>query len=203
MNSAWTVGGPATRLADRCSPDTSCAVTGSSPALGTVGVMRVALVSESFLPQVNGVTNTVRHVLDRLVETGHECLLVAPGSGPDHYRGVPVVRVHSAGLPGYRSFALGLPDRRVCAALAGFRPDVVHLASPVALGAVGLRAARRIGAPSVAVYQTDVAGFARRYRVPAAALLDVWVGHLHRRAGTALRPPDRAGRACPGDVTGP
>lgn len=152
--------------------------------------MRVALVSESFLPQVNGVTNTVRHVLDRLVETGHECLLVAPGSGPDHYRGVPVVRVHSAGLPGYRSFALGLPDRRVCAALAGFRPDVVHLASPVALGAVGLRAARRIGAPSVAVYQTDVAGFARRYRVPAAALLDVWVGHLHRRADRTLVPSE-------------
>ena len=152
--------------------------------------MRVALVSESFLPQVNGVTNTVRHVVDRLVETGHECLVVAPGSGPDHYRGVPVVRVRSAGLPGYRSFALGLPDGRVSAALAGFRPDVVHLASPVALGAVGLRAARRIGVPSVAVYQTDVAGFARRYRVPAGALLDAWVGHLHRRADRTLVPSE-------------
>ncbi len=158
--------------------------------LGNVVAMRVALVSESFLPQVNGVTNTVRHVLDRLVETGHECLVVAPGSGPDHYRGVPVVRVRSAGLPGYRSFALGLPDGRVSATLAGFRPDVVHLASPVALGAVGLRAARRIGVPSVAVYQTDVAGFARRYRVPAGALLDAWVGHLHRRADRTLVPSE-------------
>ena len=155
-----------------------------------VGAMRVALVSESFLPQVNGVTNTVRHVVDRLVETGHDCLVVAPGCGPDDYRGVPVERVRSAGLPGYRSFALGLPDRRVSAALVDFRPDVVHLASPVAVGALGLRAARRLGVPTVAVYQTDVAGFARQYGVPAGGLLDAWVGYLHRRADRTLVPSD-------------
>ena len=156
--------------------------------------MRVALVSESFLPQVNGVTNTVRHVVDRLVETGHDCLVVAPGCGPDAYRGVPVERVRSAGLPGYRSFAVGLPDRRVSAALADFRPDVVHLASPVAVGALGLRAARRLGVPTVAVYQTDVAGFARQYGVPAGALLDAWVGHLHSRAGRTLVPSQASWR---------
>ena len=150
--------------------------------------MRVALVSESFLPQVNGVTNTVRHVVDRLVATGHQALVVAPGPGPDHYGPTPVVRVRSASLPGYRSFALGLPDRCVGTALDGFRPDVVHLASPVSLGACGLRAARRLGVPTVAVYQTDLAGFARRYGVPVGGLLDAWVGGLHRRADRTLVP---------------
>ena len=41
--------------------------------------MRVAIVTESFFPHVNGVTNTVRHTVDRLLEAGHEALVVAPG----------------------------------------------------------------------------------------------------------------------------
>jgi phosphatidylinositol alpha 1,6-mannosyltransferase len=72
--------------------------------------------------------------------------------------------------------------------MADFRPDVVHLASPVALGAVGLRAARRLGIPTVAVYQTDVAGFARQYGVPADAVVGRWVGRIHRRATRTLVP---------------
>jgi phosphatidylinositol alpha 1,6-mannosyltransferase len=150
--------------------------------------MRVALVSESFLPSVNGVSNTVRHVVDHLVRLGHEPLVVAPAPGPTSYRGVPVVRARSLGLPGYRSFPVGLPDPSVERALARFRPDLVHLASPIALGAVGLRAARRLGVPVLAVYQTDVAGFARHYGLRADAVVDRWVGRLHRRCDRTLVP---------------
>ena len=120
--------------------------------------MRVAIVSESFLPQVNGVSNTVRHVSGQLLRLGHEPMVIAPGPGPAHHDGVPVVRVRSLGLPGYKSFPLGMPDSAVERAIAQFQPDVVHLASPICLGAVGLRVARRWGIPTVAVYQTDIAG---------------------------------------------
>ncbi len=150
--------------------------------------MRVAIVSESFLPQVNGVSNTVRHVADRLRATGHDVLVIAPGPGPDLHRDVPVVRVRSVGLPGYRSFPVGLPDPLVHRALAEFAPDVVHLASPIMLGAVGLRAARRLGLPTVAVYQTDVGGFARQYGLHAEAAVSGWVGRLHRRCTRTLVP---------------
>jgi phosphatidylinositol alpha 1,6-mannosyltransferase len=150
--------------------------------------MRVAIVSESFLPQVNGVSNTVRHVAHHLVRSGHEPLVIAPGPGPSHHDGIPVVRVRSLGLPGYKSFPLGLPDAAVERALAHFRPDVVHLASPIVLGAVGLRAARRWGIPTVAVYQTDIAGFARHYGVRADLLVDRWVGRIHRRCSRTLVP---------------
>ena len=150
--------------------------------------MKVAIVTESFLPQVNGVTNTVRHCVDRLLDTGHDVLVVAPGPGLRSFRGVPVVRVRSVGLPGYRSVPVGLPDGAVLKALAEFGPDVVHLASPFSLGAVGLRAARRLGVPTVAVYQTDVAGFARQYGLLGDALIDRWVGHLHRRTDRNLAP---------------
>lgn len=150
--------------------------------------MRVAIVTESFLPQVNGVSNTVRHIVDRLLQTGHEPLVVAPGPGLSDYRGVRVVRTRSMALPGYRSFSLGLPDPAVERTLAQFRPDVVHLASPIALGAAGLRAARRLGVPTLAVYQTDIAGFARQYGLPAEAAVARWVGRIHRRADRTLAP---------------
>ncbi len=150
--------------------------------------MRVVLVTESFLPQVNGVSNTVRHTVDRLLDRGHRPLVIAPGPGADHHRGCPVVRIRSFELPRYRTFPVALPDARVERTIRAFAPDVVHLASPIMLGASGLRAARRLGIPSVAVYQTDVAGFARQYGLRADVLLDRWVGHLHRRATRTLAP---------------
>lgn len=150
--------------------------------------MRVAIVTESFLPQVNGVTNSVRHVVDHLVRTGHEAIVVAPGSGPADYEGVPIVRARAVATPVYRSFQVGLPDRAVEGALATFRPDVVHLASPIALGAVGLRAAKRLGIPTVAVYQTDIPGFMRHWGLPGHAPVAKWVGRVHRNADRTLVP---------------
>jgi phosphatidylinositol alpha 1,6-mannosyltransferase len=145
-------------------------------------------VTESFLPQVNGVTNTVRHTVEQLLDTGHEPTVIAPGPGPSRYGGAPVVRVRSMELPRYRTFPLGLPDPAVPRSIEQLRPDLVHLASPVMLGAVGLRAARRLGIPTVAVYQTDIAAFARRYGVRGEAVAGRWVGRIHRRSTRTLVP---------------
>ena len=91
-------------------------------------------------------------------------------------------------MPRHRSFSVGMPDAAVERTLAEFRPDVVHLASPIALGAVGLRAARRLGIPTVAVYQTDIGAFARQYGVRAEGAVGRWVGRIHRRADRNLVP---------------
>jgi phosphatidylinositol alpha 1,6-mannosyltransferase len=154
--------------------------------------MRVAVVTESFLPQVNGVANTVRHVVEHLGRRGHEALVIAPAPGKAEHAGAEVVRVRSVRLPGYRSFPVGLPDPTVLRALERFAPDVVHLASPIALGATGLRAARRLDLPTVGVYQTDVSGFARQYGVRADVVIDRWVGRLHQRMDRTLVPSRRS-----------
>jgi len=131
--------------------------------------LRVLVVSESFLPQVNGVTNSVRRVLEHLGGTGHAAMLVAP-SGPPEYAGAPVRLVRSVSLPSYREFPIGTAARRTLRnVLWAFDPDVVHLASPAWLGLQAAQAALSRSVPVVAVYQTDLIGFAERYPIPGGA----------------------------------
>ncbi|HEX2312383.1 MAG TPA: glycosyltransferase family 1 protein [Thermomonospora sp.] len=151
--------------------------------------MRVAIVTESFLPRINGVTNSVCRVAEQLAARRHEMLIVAPEPAPGHYAGQPVESVPGFCLPFYQSFTVGVPTGRLGAVLRDFAPDVVHLASPFVLGAGGLAAARRLDVPAVAVFQTDMAGFARRYRMGTAVpLVWWWLRRIHGWADRTLVP---------------
>lgn len=166
-----------------------------SPA-GTVGGMRVAIVSETFLPVINGVTNSVMRVVEHLVRCGHQPLVIAPGAVPDTYQGAPVVRLPALDLPVVDSMPVGVPTRRVLTALRDFRPDLVHLAAPVIVGARGLWAARQLGIPTVAVFQTDVAGFADSYGLGFAARTAWrWTRVVHSAADRTLAPSTSAAAA--------
>ena len=147
--------------------------------------MRVAVVTESFLPQVNGVTNSVLRVCEQMRRHGCEVLVVAPGRGPAGYAGARVVRSPSVALPGYAGFRVGRPWPGLGRVLRDFAPDVVHLASPAGLGAQAARVARRLDVPVVAVHQTDLVGFAARYGLPGVERL-VWAGLRPLYAGAAL-----------------
>ncbi|MFE5673349.1 glycosyltransferase [Agromyces sp. NPDC056523] len=158
--------------------------------------MRVALLAESFLPHMNGVTHSLLQVLRHLEHRGHEALVIAPRSGPvDHgLHGARAAFLRSVPLPGYPEVRVTFAGaRRLAAVLADFDPDVVHLASPFVLGWQGVLAAERLDVPSVAVYQTDVPAYAERYRLPGAApALANHVGRLHRRATLTLAPSSAA-----------
>lgn len=149
--------------------------------------MRVAVVSESFLPTVNGVTNSVKKVLDYLAAQGHDAMVIAPSAGsPREYAGFPVYEVPSLA---YRQFPMGLPNPFVQKLIADFKPDVLHAASPFLLGAQAIAAAGRLGVPAVAIFQTDVAGYARRNHLGAATRF-AWrmVRWIHSGAELTLVP---------------
>ncbi len=161
--------------------------------------MRVAIVAESFLPNVNGVTNSVLRVLEHLRRNGHEALVIAPDTPPRQPRadrvhdGIRVHRVPSRMFPRVTSLPLGIPWPRMVGVLRGFDPDVVHLASPALLGWGGVLAARRLGVPSVAVFQTDIAGFAESYGLSVASRAAwAWTRQLHSKADRTLAPSTSA-----------
>lgn len=162
--------------------------------------MKVAIVAESFLPQTNGVVHTVSRILDTVRTRGMDAVVIAPDDPagvPDQVSGVPVRTVSSLPLPGY-------PDVRVASGPVGpverllreFGPDVVHLASPFVLGWRATLAAHFLGLPTVAVYQTDVPGFARRYGISIAERA-LWrrVDDIHSRAALNLVPSRATYRA--------
>ncbi|MGZ4557232.1 MAG: glycosyltransferase family 4 protein [Mycobacteriaceae bacterium] len=152
--------------------------------------MRVAIVTESFLPNINGVTGSVLRVLEHLARTGHETFVVAPGlDGSTEHEGTAVLRMPTVAVPRIASLPIGVPARGLTAALAAFEPDVIHLASPFVLGAAGLASARRLQVPAVAVYQTDVAGFATSYGLGwTARAAWSWTRRIHSQAARTLAP---------------
>jgi phosphatidylinositol alpha 1,6-mannosyltransferase len=158
--------------------------------------VKVAVVSESFLPHINGVTGSVVQVLRHLRRTGHQAMAMAPGNPPAACEGFEVVALPSVGFPGYPQVRVPmLVTGTVARELARFAPDVIHLASPFALGGPVVRAAASLGIPVVAVYQTDVAGFALRYGLTAASNI-AWrrIRSIHERAHITLAPSPTAGR---------
>jgi phosphatidylinositol alpha 1,6-mannosyltransferase len=154
--------------------------------------VRIALVSETFTPAVNGVVNSVRQVADRLAQRGHEPIVIAP-SGTSYRtsagRTIDVRTVPAMVLPGYRELAVARPGADVAAILAEIQPDVVHLASPAVLGWSAVQAAAEQDIPSIAIFQTDLSAFARRYHLGLSTRL-VWsqLRRIHNTADLTLVP---------------
>ena len=129
--------------------------------------MRVAVVTESFLPNVNGVTNSVLRILEHLSASGNQALVIAPAceNMPTEYAGHPVKSVPVIPTQNFlpTGMPMGLPQKRVQHLIDGFTPDVIHLASPFALGSYANKVAKRLNIPTVSIYQTDLGGFAKQY----------------------------------------
>ncbi|MFC9607776.1 glycosyltransferase family 4 protein [Streptomyces niveus] len=182
--------------------------------------MRVVIVTESFPPDVNGVAHCALQTARHLVARGHDPLVIAPASSSAAFAGAgtaspspspadslspsaslrtndsdapcPVVRIPSLPLPGYPQVRVALPSRRVAATLAAHRADLVHLAGPFVLGVRGMAAAARLGIPAVAVYQTDLAGYARTYMGAGEAAAWRRLRAVHSAADRTLAPSSAA-----------
>ncbi|MBF6227624.1 glycosyltransferase family 1 protein [Nocardia abscessus] len=144
---------------------------------------------------MNGVVNSVLRVLEHLDRHGHDALIIAPDTprgqpaAARHYGRFPVHRVPAVMVPKVSSLPVGLPQPGIVSAIEDFDADVVHLASPFLLGAGGLGAALRLDLPTVAVYQTDVAGFAKSYGLGLASRAAWgWTRRIHEGATRTLAP---------------
>ncbi|AQA10340.1 glycosyltransferase family 4 protein [Streptomyces malaysiensis] len=174
--------------------------------------MRVAIVTESFPPDINGVAHCTLQTADHLYRRGHHPLVIAPAGPPggpppaaaggppesqgefDRSHPYPVVRIPSLPLPGYPQVRVALPSRKLAASITSHHSDVVHLASPFVLGARGMTAALRLRIPAVAVYQTDLGSYARTYL--GAGENAAWrrIRAVHTAADRTLAPSTAAAR---------
>ena len=127
--------------------------------------MHVTLVTETYFPQVNGVSRTLGELVRYLRDRGDRVQLIHPDYG-EAADGDQSRTVRSLVLPFYKELFLPLPPfRSVYAAIESFRPDILHIATEATLGLGILRFARKRRLAVVSSFHTNFDQYSNHYRV--------------------------------------
>lgn len=133
--------------------------------------MRVAIISETFLPKVDGIVKVACLLLDHLSQRGIEALVIAPRYGDSaSYNDVQVHSLPSLSFPLYPEARLGFATFALYRDLAAFQPDVAHLFHPVMAGIPAMMMLKWMGAPTVSSFHLDYARLAPQFRLGAVDL---------------------------------
>jgi glycosyltransferase involved in cell wall biosynthesis len=128
--------------------------------------MRVAIITENFLPKLDGVTRTLAKLLSHLEASGHRALLLGPHCGMREYAGAEIVGTAGIPLPFYPELKVNFFRPLFIRRLREFQPDIVHVVDPVVLGAAGVAVARLLRRPLVSSYHTNLAAYCRHFGFP-------------------------------------
>ena len=130
--------------------------------------MRIAYFTDTYLPQINGVSNTLKKVGDYLNDRDIKHMFFAPHFNekqinPDNS---PVARFKSISLPFYPECRLAIPSyANLCRIADKFKPDIIHLTDPFGIGLAGLRYARDRGIPIVSSFHTNFDAYLKYYKL--------------------------------------
>jgi glycosyltransferase involved in cell wall biosynthesis len=160
--------------------------------------MRVLYCTDTYPPQVNGVSVVTAISVAGLRERGWDVHVIAPRyPHEDAARRDPnVIALPSMPLPLYPDVRLVLPDYAAArAAIDRLKPDLVHCATEFIVGRVGQIAAARAGVPIVTSYHTDFSRYMTSYGVPwLAKPVARYLARFHKRARRTFT-PSKASRA--------
>lgn len=163
--------------------------------------MRVALVTDTFLPKVDGIVTVLCLLLDHLAARGVEAMVFAPRLGDiAHYGGAPVITAPGLPFPFYPDLRVALPTPGLWRRLRAFNPDVIHFAHPSVFGLALYELNRRAGCPALVSFHVDYARVAQHFRVGpfSAAFIGPPVNALARHVlntADAVLAPSAATRA--------
>ncbi|MGH8686411.1 MAG: glycosyltransferase family 4 protein [Burkholderiales bacterium] len=158
--------------------------------------MHIAMVTETYPPEVNGVARTVALMADGLRAFGHTVQLVRPRQGAEdasqRSEGYEELLCRGIPIPRYTQLKMGLPaGRALRAAWRARRPDVVHIATEGPLGWSALGAARDLELPVATDFHTNFHAYSRHYGAPwLARPAAAWLRRFHNRADCTMVPTD-------------
>lgn len=157
--------------------------------------MRIALVTETYPPEVNGVAMTLGRTVDGLRRRGHAVELIRPRQDPDDEVTTEgdtfnEVLVSGIPLPRYQGLHLGLPAKGfLLRRWSAHRPDIVHVATEGPLGASALAAARRLDLPVSTGFHTNFDAYCRHYGVGwLRGAMARYLRHFHNLTDATLVP---------------
>ncbi len=156
--------------------------------------MKIALVTETFPPEVNGVAMTFGVIARELGRRGHAVTVYRPRrddlgrpAPTDDYAVVPLAGFP---VPGYGLLRMGWPAwGRLRREWAAARPDLVHVATEGPLGASAITAARSLGLPVTSSFHTNFHTYAGHYGArPLGRLVLAWLRRVHNRTRRTFAP---------------
>jgi len=160
---------------------------------GARSALRVAVVTETYPPEINGVARTVGLMVEALCDRGHEVQLIRPRQrkerGPSD-GGLEERLVSGLPIPFYRHLQMGFaPPRMFHREWAKRRPDVVHVVTEGPLGWAAVGAARRLGIPICSDFHTNFHSYSRHYGVGVfSGIVSRYLRVLHNRTDCTLVP---------------
>lgn len=154
--------------------------------------MRILYCTDTFLPEINGVTTVLATMRDGLRRRGHEVLVAAPSYGRLTEDEHGVHRLSAIPCPGYSQVRLSWPwGRGLGRRFDAFSPDLVHIVTEGPLGLFGRQFAQRRGLPLASSFHTDFPRYARRYLGEAAVgPTRAWLRWFHRAARLTQTPSE-------------
>lgn len=126
--------------------------------------MRVAIFTDTFFPQINGVTNTLGKMTEYFERCGTEYKVFAPKYDED--ADYSAERFYSLKFFLYPDCRITLPNIfKITHTLSDFKPDLVHLMTEFNMGITGLRYARKNNIPSISNYSTNFSQYTDYYKL--------------------------------------
>ncbi len=156
--------------------------------------MKVALITETFLPQINGIVRTLEKIVKHLEKNGHEVEVIAIGEGDSTYSKSKVTRVPGIKFALYEELnivapqdewikkilcnvspaqvpysiiqsLLPMPHPVVEEAIERFKPDIVHLVTPATLCSIGYYYVDKLNLPCLSSFHTDLSAYTKQYQI--------------------------------------
>ncbi|MWV17637.1 glycosyltransferase [Pseudomonas sp. L-22-4S-12] len=158
----------------------------------TVTSLHIALISETFPPEINGVANTLGRLCQGLQQRGHRLQLIRPRQAGDLQQQSDDSLLLTRGwpLPGYTGLQWGQSSlHKLLRRWRRNRPDVLYVATEGPLGLSAIRAARRLGIPVVSGFHTNFQQYSGHYGLGLLTrLLTHYLRWFHNRTRTTLVP---------------
>ncbi|MGG3625821.1 glycosyltransferase family 1 protein [Bacillus gobiensis] len=118
--------------------------------------MKIAIFTDTFVPDVNGVAKTLKRYTEYLEKNGHSYIVFAPESTVETKFSNHIHRFSSLPFFLYPECRLALPKfHQIKAEIHQFKPDLIHIATPFNMGLCGLHYAKKWNIPLVGSYHTN------------------------------------------------
>lgn len=167
--------------------------------------MRILYCTDTYPPQVNGVSVVTAASVAGMQDRGWECAVVNPRY-PKPYGeafvsdapGLSAVAIHekvpSIPFPPYPDIRLAAPIYgRVRETVRRFQPDVIHCQTEFVIGRLGQRAAAEFGIPLVSSYHTDFSRYTESYGLPwLRPRVTRYIARFHARSQRVYTPSESA-----------